>query len=108
MKIPQPLLYLCTGWLAGVFATLGLGLLWPIIFPAIVRVTHYYSAGPGLPVILGIVLIVVSPAAVVGGLIGSRLPKEGGQGDQILMAAIGGAVLALPFGCWGLWFFTGG
>lgn len=107
MKIPQFLLHLLTGWLAGVFATLGLGLLWPAIFPAIVRVNHYYGPGPSLPIILGIGLILASPAALVGGLIGGRVPKEGGPSDQILAAAIGGVVLALPFGCWVLWFFTG-
>ena len=107
MKIPRPLLYALTGWMASAFTTLGLGLLWPIAFPGIVHVEHYYGAGPGLPLIIGIVLILVSPAAMVGGLIGSRLPGEGGKGSQLLAAAIFGVIVALPCGCWGLWFFTG-
>ena len=68
--------------MAGALATLGLGLLWPTLLPAIVRIEHYYGAGPGLPLILALVLIFASPAALVGGVIGSRLPKEGGQAEQ--------------------------
>jgi acid phosphatase family membrane protein YuiD len=52
-------------------------------------------------------IIFGSPAALVGGLIGSRVPKEGGQTEQFIMAAIFGVILALPFACMGLWFFTG-
>jgi len=107
MKIPRPLSYALTGWLAGAAATVALGLLWPLFFPALVRIEHYYGAGPGLPLILVMVLIFASPAALVGGLIGSRLPREGGQAEQMIVAALIGIILALPFGCWGLWFFTG-
>jgi hypothetical protein len=107
MKIRQQLSFAFTGWIAGTSATLGLGLLWPSFFPAIVRVEHYYGAGPGLTLILALVLIWASPAALAGGLIGSRLPREGGQREQMLIAAILGVLLALPFGCWGFWFFTG-
>ncbi|MGH2521110.1 MAG: hypothetical protein ACRDH2_01290 [Anaerolineales bacterium] len=107
MKLSRRFLYPFAGWVAGAIVTVGLGFLWPSIFPAIVRIEHYYGAGPGLPVILLIVLILVSPAALVGGLIGSRIPKEGGRGEQLLVAAILGAIMALPFGCWGWWFFTG-
>jgi hypothetical protein len=47
------------------------------IFPAIVVVEHYYGGGPGLTII-GVSLLLASPAAI-GGLIGSRIPREGGQ-----------------------------
>ena len=107
MKIPQPLLFALTGWGAAVVATVGVGLYWPTIFPGIVELDHYYGAGPGLPLIIGLVLLVISPAALVGGLVGSRIPKEGGRTEQILMAAIIGVILALPFACYGFWFFTG-
>ena len=88
-------------------AMLGLGLLWPQIFPAIGRVGHYYGVGPGFPIILVSELIFASPAALIGGLIGGRIPREGGEREQRLMAAIVGVILALPFGCFGLWVFTG-
>ncbi len=107
MNIRRHLSFAFAGWVAGALATLGLGLLWPVIVPAIVRIEHYYGAGPGLPLILALVLIFASPAALVGGLIGSRLPKEGGRAEQMIVAALMGVILALPFGCWGLWFFTG-
>lgn len=107
MKIPQPLKFALTGWVAGAVAIVGLGLYWPTIFPGIVELDHYYGAGPDLPFIIGLALLIATPGALVGGLIGSRLPKEGGQTEQSIMAAILGAILALPFGCYGLWFFTG-
>lgn len=101
------LLFLFTGWIAGDLTTLGLGLVWPAIFPGILRVSPDYGAGPSLPIIIGIVLILASPAALAGGLIGGRLSREGGQSDQIRTAAIGGASLALPFGCLGYWLLSG-
>jgi len=107
MKIPRTLLFALTGWLVSVFAIIGVGLFWPTIFPAIVRTEHYYGEGPNLPTILGLAIIFGTPAALVGGIIGSRVPKEGGQAEQLIMAGIFGVILALPFACMGLWFFTG-
>jgi len=107
MKIWRTLSFSLTGWLAGVIATVIVGLLWPTIFPAVVRIEHYYGAGPGLPAIIGIVSIFASPAALIGGLIGGWVPREGGRTDEYIMAVIFGVLLALPFSCYGLWFFTG-
>ena len=44
---------------------------------------------------------------LVGGLIGSRIPREGGQSEQFYMAGIMGIIFSLPFACMILWFFTG-
>jgi len=55
-------------------------------------------------IVLAIVLLIVSPAALVGGLIGGRMPREGGRGSQILLAVIMGIVLAMPFSCLGFWY----
>lgn len=107
MKIGRMILFALVGWVGGGLTTLGLGLVWPAIFPGILRVSPDYGAGPGLPMIIGIVLILASPAALAGGLIGGRLSREGGQSDQIRIAAIGGASLALPFGCLGYWLLSG-
>lgn len=107
MKIPKLLAFALTGWLAAVIATIGFGLFWPAIFPAIVEVGHYYGAGPGLLTIIGFAIILASPGGLVGGLIGSRIPREGGQNEQFMMAAIVGVVLALPVVIMVLWFFTG-
>ncbi len=84
-----------------------LGLLWPFIFPAIIRPEHYYGDGPGLLTIIAINLLVMTPAAVLGGIIGGRLSIEGGYRSQRLIAIILGIVLATPCGGFGFWFFTG-
>lgn len=107
MKIPRPLAFALTGWVVGAVVIVGVGLYWPTIFPAIVMNQHYYGSGPGLPAIIGMALVFASPAALVGGLIGSRIPREGGRTEQFVMAAIVGVILALPCACMGLWFFTG-
>lgn len=107
MKIPRPLVFALTGWVAGAIATVTVGLLWPAIFPAIVVVGHYYGAGPSLLTIIGFGLMLASPGGLIGGLVGSRTPREGGQTEQFLMAAIFGVIFTLPFGCMVLWFFTG-
>ena len=107
MKILRPLAFALTGWLVGAIAAIIVGLAWPKIFPAIVVVEHYYGAGPGLLTILDFSIILASPGGLVGGLIGSRIPKEGGSNEQYMMAAIMGIIFTLPFACMILWFFTG-
>ena len=106
-KIPETLSYAITGWVAGIITTLGLGLVWPIIFPAIVRPERYYGAGPGLLQILGIACLLATPAALIGGVIGSRISVEGGEQGQRLTAIMLGIILSLPCSCYSLWFFTG-
>src|SRR5688572_15412728 len=91
------------GWLAGVTAILLLGVAWPAAFPGIVNDSHYYGAGPGLALIILGTALFASPGAAIGGLIGSRIPREGGRTEQMLAAGIAGIALALPFGCLGLW-----
>lgn len=95
------------GWVSGGLATLGVSLIWPAIFPAVVRPERYYGPGPALLVIVLIVVVLVSPAGLIGGVIGSRMPREGGQIEQTIMAAVMGAVLAVPLACLHLWFWTG-
>lgn len=106
-KIHLYLLFALTGWIAGCVTILGLGVIWPTIFPGILRGEHYYSIRPSLFSILGVAVLIASPATLIGGLVGGRLPKEGGQRDQILVALLGGLFAALPFGCAGLWVFSG-
>ena len=107
MKIPRPLVYALTGRLVGAIAAVAIGLAWPSIFPAIVLVEHYYGAGPSLFNITVFSVLLASPGGLVGGLIGSRIPREGGQTEQFYMAGIMGIIFALPFACMILWFFTG-
>lgn len=107
MKIFRPLAFALTGWVVGAIATVVVGLAWPTIFPAIVMVKHYYGSGPGLLTIIGFSTLIALPGGLIGGLIGSRLPREGGQSEQFIMAAIMGILFSLPFTCMVLWFFTG-
>jgi len=107
MSIPKPLAFALTGWLAGAIVSVGIGFSWPSIFPAIVVVEHYYSAGPSLLTIIAFSVILASPGGLLGGFIGSRIPREGGQTEQFYMAGIMGIIFSLPFACMFLWFFTG-
>jgi len=107
MKILRPLVFALIGWAVGVMAIIGIGLVWPTIFPAIVRNNHYYGDGPSLLTIIEFAIIFASPGGLVGGFIGGLIPKEGGRNEQLIMAGIMGIILALPFACLGLWFFTG-
>jgi hypothetical protein len=100
MTLRENLLFALTGWLAGVCIMLGVGF---IIFPALVGTPHSFGAGPDRFILLLVVLL-VSPAALVGGLVGGRLPKEGGQFGQLLMAAIAGIMAAVPVSCVGFWY----
>ena len=108
MKIAALLRFALAGWVAGVLGLLILSFVWPSFFPGFVNYRHYDITSP--PNLVGIVLIVLAAAslpAVVGGVVGGRLPKEGGTRQQLMMAAIFGIVLAAPVGCFVLWLFSG-
>ena len=107
MKLPKPILFALTGWLVSAVVIIVVGFFWPKIFPAIVVVEHYYGAGPSLVTIILFSIILASPGGLVGGWIGSRIPREGGQSEQFYMAGIMGVLFSLPFACMMLWLFTG-
>jgi hypothetical protein len=46
-----------------------------------------------------LVVILVSPATLLGGLIGGRALKEGGRTGQLIMAAVVGVIAAIPLSC---------
>ncbi len=100
MTIRSSLLFALVGWLAGLCATLGIGF---VIFPALMGNPPALGLGAQL-LILGAVLLLVTPAALIGGLIGGRLPQEGGKSGQLVMAGILGVMAALPFSCVGFWY----
>src|SRR5262245_57263587 len=107
MKIPGPVLFALVGWLVGAIAIVTVGFAWPAIFPAIVVVKHYYGAGPNLLTIIGVGLSLASPGGLLGGVIGSRIPREGGKREQFYMAGLMGIIFSLPLACMILWLFTG-
>lgn len=105
--MPRTLSYAIIGWLAGAVTALVMVFIWPTIFPAIIRLDHYYGYGPSLFQLLGMCLLIMTPAAVVGGIIGGRLSLEGGDAGQRVIAIIVAVVFSLPFICMVLWVFTG-
>jgi hypothetical protein len=108
VKLAAILRFAAAGWVAGALALVTLSFVWPAIFPGIVNYNHYYSTGigPSLPLIVLIDLAAASLPAIIGGILGGQIPKEGGQRQQLLMAGIFGIILALPCGCFGLWLFS--
>ena len=99
--------YALTGWLAGAVTILVMGFAWPFIFPAIVNVEHYYGDGPSLLAIIGIVLLLMTPLSLIGGLIGGRVSLEGGDLQHRVIAAVFGIIFTIPCGCVALLYFTG-
>jgi hypothetical protein len=107
MKMRRLMGFALTGWLVGAIAIVGMGFAWPSIFPAIVVVEHYYGSGPSLFTLVVFSILLASPGGLVGGIIGSRIPREGGLREQLYMAGIMGIIFSLPFSCLILWIFTG-
>lgn len=96
------------GLIAGTLFNLALGLLWPAIFPGVVRPAPD-SAAPLLSLLatISIVLVMTSLPALIGGMIGGVLPREGGNRQQAIFAAIGGIIASLPFACFNFWVMSG-
>ena len=109
MKLVNLLRNAAAGWAAGVAALLLLSFAWPSIMPGFVNYRHYDPAGPApnLPLIVLTIVLAASLPAVVGGIVGGQLPKEGGNRQQLFLAAIFGVILALPLACFGLYLFSG-
>jgi hypothetical protein len=100
MKIRQLLLNALSGWVAGVLIASGFSLLWLKIFPVIDR----SGQGPGMWIVLGIILAILSPFAIAGGIIGGRIPREGGRLQQFIYAVLFGAIFPIPFSCFLFWY----
>ena len=109
MKLAALLRFAIAGWVAGVLALVLLSFLWPNILPGFVHYNHYDPTGPApnLVLIVSVILAAASLPAIIGGVVGGRISKEGGSRQQLLMAAVFGIALALPVGCFGLWLFSG-
>lgn len=100
MKIRQHLLNALCGWAAGVILSAGFSLLWQKLLPVIDRT----GQGAGMYLVLGIILSIISPFAIAGGIIGGRIPREGGRNWQMVSAAAFGALFPLPFSCFLFWY----
>jgi hypothetical protein len=100
MTLRDNLLFALTGWAAGLCSILAIAL---IIFPVFFGISKSIRALPDLLAFLLVVLL-VSPAALAGGLIGSRVTKEGGRSTQLIMAAVVGIMAAVPLSCIAFWY----
>ena len=108
MKLLRFLRFALIGWVAGALCTLTLGLLWPAFFPGIIRPEHYgLGPVPGLPATILFTLFITSLPALLGGIVGGSLAREGGAREQLLAAGIGGIILTMPFGCFNFWLMSG-
>ena len=100
MKIRFILLNALTGLVAGWLVTVGFNFIWQKAIPIVERT----SAGPFNLEAFGLILLAVALPAIAGGVIGGRLPKEGGLKNQLILAAIFGALFVLPFACFIFWY----
>jgi hypothetical protein len=100
MTIRQNLLFALTGWVAGVCGIAATALL---VFPALLGTPKSIRSLPDL-LAFALVMLLVSPAALLGGLIGGRAPREGGRVGQLIMAAIVAVVAAVPLSCVAFWY----
>jgi hypothetical protein len=100
MKTSQMILSALTGWIAGVVSLL----VWSFVWPQIMPVTGRASALPGYWKTLLFLMILLTPFGIAGGLVGGRLPSEGGKREQILYAMIFGALFTLVFGSCAFWY----
>jgi len=100
MKASQMILSALIGWLAGMVSLLVWSFLWPKILPMAGRA----SAFPGSWKMLLVLMLVMTPFALVGGLIGGRLATEGGRRGQFIYAAAAGAMMIVVFGSCAFWY----
>jgi hypothetical protein len=100
MKLGRMIILAGVGWLAGALLTLTLSM---VIAPLITGRGHSLTDQIDL-ILLGMVLLGITPFTLLGGVVGGRISREGGERSQMLMAALLGLLLAFPFGCFGLWY----
>ena len=100
MKTSQMILSALIGWLAGMVSLLVWSFLWPKILPMAGRA----SALPGNWKMLLVLMLVMTPFALVGGLIGGRLATEGGRRGQFIYASAAGAMMMVVFGSCAFWY----
>jgi hypothetical protein len=97
MKIGQTLLSALVGWAIGMLTSLGLSFILPRVLPIAERISAV--EGQGKWSLLLLVLIVISPISMIGGVVGSRMVREGGRAEQFLYAALFGLVFTMPVMC---------
>ena len=100
MKIRYILINALIGLVAGWLITVGFSYIWQKVVP----IEERTSIAPYHLTALGVILIVLALPALAGGVIGGRIPREGGLKNQFILAAIFGALFVLPFACFIFWY----
>ncbi len=100
MKIRYYLQNAFTGLAAGLLITVGFSYIWQFVIP----IEDRTSRGPYQLSVFGIILLLVALPALAGGIIGGRIPKEGGVRNQLVLALLFGAFFVLPFACFIFWY----
>jgi len=100
MSLRQQLAFAGIGWLSGI---LGVAIVGFVIMPAVLG-TAASLAAPESPILLALVVMLCTPAALAGGFVGGRLTQEGGLGGQLIMAALIGLFLTIPVSCISFWY----
>jgi hypothetical protein len=100
MKLRRMIRFAGIGWIAGALLILLLAF---VITPATIGSKHSLLNQADL-LVLGLVLLGMTPGAMLGGILGGRMSYEGGGSGQMIMAGIIGLLLSIPFGCMGFWF----
>lgn len=100
MKLRDNLAFAGTGLGAGILAVVLVGY---VIFPMVIGDGVAQRGGAAL-LLLGVAMLMIAPAALLGGLLGGRMIMEGGRRSQLIMAALIGLVATIPFACLSLWY----
>ncbi len=100
MKIRYYIQNAFIGLVAGLLVTVGFSYLWQAVIP----IEDRTSKGPYQLSVLGIILLLIALPALAGGIIGGRIPKEGGVKNQLFLGILFGALFVLPFACFLFWY----
>src|SRR5205085_10720354 len=98
--------FLLTGWLTVTAVVLIVGLGWPTVFPTGQKLAEFYHSNLGYPLVILTAILLATPGALLGGFVGSRIPREGGRFDQHVAAGLVAILLALPCSCLTMWYLT--
>jgi len=106
-KILNIILIAIIGWVAGLLTTFALGFIWLHVFPVVDRVIPGAGILGEISYLIQFVIYVIwiiSPVAIIGGIIGGLIPREGTRKDQLVYAAIISGALTTPVALFFLWY----
>ena len=100
MKFSQHLLNALIGLIFGLLVVFGFSYLWQAVMPVVDRTGQGNTYG----LVLTVILFLLTPVTIAGGVIGGRIPREGGRTQMFIYAALFGGLFAIPFSCFLFWY----